>query len=118
MNDVSDRRRGEPAVSVLVSGERACRETGDALGVVAVRAALEERERAVRETPDVVRGRRRNGRKRRELEGDGRRAERQLAEERELEARLARRRDRLWWRARKAVDAKQESRLAVVELDR
>ena len=86
MDRVPDLGRGQPALpgdrSVRVRGPHA----GDTLGVVAVRAALEERERAVREPAHVVQrrlgqrlDRREHRRERRQRRRGPGREERELA---------------------------------------
>ena len=61
------------------------RQPDDPFGEVAIRAAFEERQRAVRELPNVVCRRRGQVEKRRELEADGSGTQGELAEERELD---------------------------------
>jgi hypothetical protein len=86
MDGVADLVRGQPPASVRARGSSlARREPENALGEIAVGAALEERECAVRQSPNVVRLRRRNLRERRKLDAEPRTGGRELAEERELQ---------------------------------
>ena len=86
MDGVADLGRGQPRRPVRArGGSLARREPENALGEVAVRAALEERECAVRQSPNVVRLRRRDLRERRKLDAEPRTGGRKLAEERELQ---------------------------------
>ena len=81
---IADLGRGQARASPPVAPTGSRREAENALGVEAVRAALEERERAVREAPNVVDRRLRNLGERRELDPEARPARRELVEEREL----------------------------------
>ena len=86
MDGVADLVRGQPPGPVRARlGSLARREPEDALGEVAIGAALEERESAVRQPPNVVRLRRRDLRERRKLDAEPRTGGRKLAEERELQ---------------------------------
>ena len=86
MDRVADLVRGQPPRPIRARlGSLARREPEDPFGEVAIGAALEERESAVRQPPNVVRLRRRDLRERRKLDAEPRTGGRKLAEQRELQ---------------------------------
>ena len=86
MDGVADLVRGQPPCPIRARlGSLARREPEDPFGEVAIGAALEERESAVRQPPNVVRLRRRDRRERRKLDAEPQTGGRKLAEERELQ---------------------------------
>ena len=92
----------------------------DALGVVAVRAALEERERRVRETAHPVQRRRRERRELGQAVAERGRVHRQLREERELAASSTATGSgsASGGRGSPVVDGEHEARVSAFELDR
>ena len=123
VDGVADLGRREPALPGAASrARRAARMPDDPLGVVAVRAALEERERAVREPAHVVE--RRRGHALSSGERGAERRQRRAAravEERELAVRRRPRgsgsRQRRSAGAGVAVDADEDARAVALELD-
>ena len=85
MDRVAELGGREPSGSAVRALRAAGRQAENALGEVAVRAALEERECAVRETANVVDVRHGNNLERRKLDAEPSTALRQLVEERELQ---------------------------------
>ena len=117
VHGVADLGRGETALP-RPPRDPPLAESGDPLRVEAVRAAVEEGERAVGEPPNLMQRRRRHRFERRQLDPARRRLGRKLAEEREL-AVPVHRDGRLLRHSRQVpVDADEKPRAAALELDR